>query len=384
VRTFLTAALVLGGCAQPIAQKPLARTTPAAVAHVEAPVPVPVPIVPPAPLRASRVTLIAAGDVEMGRAMGQKLLKEPAHDPFATLAPLLATADIRFANLESQLSDQKGETMSPSNMLVFTGPPAGADAMARAGFTIVSTANNHAWDYGKRAAFETLDNLDRAGVLHVGTGRTREAAYAPLIVEKNGFRVAFLAVTDIWNQGHLETHEAAEYVARADAQTLAAQVAELKKDPSIDAVLVSYHGGDEYQDAPTFRTRAILRAAIDAGADAILGHHPHVIQGIEWRSGRPILYSMGNLLMQMHRDYPATGWGYLARLVLTRGEHPKLEVCPFRILGLTPLLFTHDGGRKAFEGAFFGRLRQVNMAVGAKTSIGPTGDDGCAPVTEGQ
>jgi poly-gamma-glutamate synthesis protein (capsule biosynthesis protein) len=312
--------------------------------------------------------------------MGQRLLKDPAHDPFTTLSALLASADIRFANLESQLSDQRGETMSPNNSLVFTGPPAGADALARARFTIVSTANNHAWDYGKRALLETLDNLDRAGVAHAGTGRTKDDAYRAAIVSASGVRVAFLAVTDIWNQGPLETHEAIDYVARADADAIARAVAAAKKDA--DAVIVSYHGGDEYQDAPRARTRAIVHAAIDAGADAVLGHHPHVIQGIEWRAGKPILYSLGNLLMQMHKDHEWTGYGYLARLRLAPGEPTRLEACPYRILGYTPTPFVGDDHRATFEAVFFAHLRDVNARASVTPpKIGAPGADGCATVT---
>src|SRR5262249_40058056 len=157
-----------------------------------------------------------------------------------------------------QLSDQHGETMSASNPLVFVGPPAGADVLARAGFTIVSTANNHAWDYGKRAAFATLEHLDRVGVAHVGTGTSRAPAYAARVVEAHGWKIAFVAVTDIWNQGPLERHEAAEYVARADEATLAASVREAREGGAVDVVIVSYHGGDEYQDEPRARTRRIL------------------------------------------------------------------------------------------------------------------------------
>ncbi len=310
--------------------------------------------------------------------MGQILLRDPRHDPLASVAAILATGNVRFVNLESQLSDQGGVTMSPHNPLVFTGPPSGADALARAQITIVSTANNHAWDYGKKAFLETLDNLDRVSVLHVGTGRTRAEAYAPVIVERNGLRIAFLAVTDIWNQGPLEKHEAVDFVARADAGTLADSVASARA--SADVVIVSYHGGDQYVDVPTARTRTILRAAIDAGADAILGHHPHVIHAVEFRSGRPILYSMGNLLMKMHRDYPWTGYGYMARLTLVKGQAPRVEVCPYRIVGLVPTLLASAKERGGFERVFFGHLRQVSSALGATTRIGAPGIDGCAEV----
>ncbi len=326
-----------------------------------------------------RLVLLAGGDVELGRAMGKLLLRDPTHDPFAPFAALFATADIRFVNLEGPLSDQHGETMSPVNPLIFTGPPIGADALARGHVTFASTANNHAWDYGKRGLVETLDNLDRVGVAHAGTGRTRDEAQRAVVVEKNGVRVAFLAVTDVFNFGPLAGHEADEYVARADPTRLGEAITSLKARGDVDLVVVSYHGGDEYNDAPLTRARSVLHAAIDAGADAVLGHHPHVIQAIEWYRGRPILYSMGNMLMQMHRDHPWTGYGYLARLTFEPSSPVKVEACPFRIVGLEALPFAGDPRHAAFESVFFAHLREVSSHV-APLKVDPPQPDGCALV----
>ncbi len=103
------------------------------------------------------LVFVAGGDLNFGRECGQAILSDPKYDPFASIAPLWESADFRFANLESQLSDQGGETQSPRNRLIFTGPPGGAGVLASARVDLVSTANNHAWDYGKAAFFETLD-----------------------------------------------------------------------------------------------------------------------------------------------------------------------------------------------------------------------------------
>src|SRR5262249_23475565 len=155
------------------------------------------------------------------------------------------------------------------------------------------------------------------------------------------------------------------FVAAADAQELARKVARLREDPSIDAVVVSYHGGDEYTDVPSARTRAIAHAAIDAGAAAFVGHHPHVIQGVEWYEGHPIFYSLGNLLMQMHRDHAWSAWGFFARLAIEHGGAiTRVEACPYRIQGLTPLLLAADAGRNALEAYFFAHLRAVSARTG--------------------
>jgi poly-gamma-glutamate capsule biosynthesis protein CapA/YwtB (metallophosphatase superfamily) len=293
------------------------------------------------------------------------------------MKPLLATADLRFVNLESQLSDQKGETESPRNHLVFTGPPAGADSLAKAGFDVVSLANNHALDYGKKALFETMFHLDRAGVRHAGAGRSRKQAYAPLVVERGGFRLAIVAVTDIWNQAPPLVRAYSDYVAGADVDGLPAVVRAAKRDRSIDAVVVSYHGGVEYVDEPLPRTRALLRAAVDAGADVAIGHHPHIVQGVEWRRGKPILYSLGNFVMQMHSSHPWVDTGFLARVGLERGAPPRVEACPFRADGFVPRPLSGDAQRGADGRRFFERLEQISAPLGGVT-IAKAGDDGCA------
>jgi poly-gamma-glutamate synthesis protein (capsule biosynthesis protein) len=344
-----------------------------------APEPTPEPSIERAP--EPRVVLLAAGDVSFGRDLGQALLQDPEHDFFAPVTPLLAGADLRFVNLEGPLSDQKGETQSPWNLLTFTGPPGGAAALARAGIDVVSTANNHAWDYGHRALVETIDNLDRAGVHHVGTGRDPAEASAPVVLERNGIRVAFVAVTDIWNFGSLRTHVAAPFVAGADEDRLVASVRALRAERKADVVVVSYHGGVEYVDRPLPRARRILHAAVDAGADLVLGHHPHVLQGIAWRRGRPILYGLGNLLMRMSQTEKRPT-GYLARITVGRDRPPAVEACPLLIHGATPrrLADEPDPHTRALEERRFARhLAAISADLGG-VEVGEPGGDGCMPV----
>ncbi|WP_437967736.1 CapA family protein [Sorangium sp. So ce260] len=354
------------------------RDAPGAAAAPVAPATSAAPDAPAAP--ADAITLIAGGDVCLGKALGQELLRNPAHDPFAPVAALLASADVRFVNLENQLSDQGGETQHRLQPLVFTGPPAGADVLARAGISVVSLANNHMWDYGKSAFLETLGHLERAGVAYAGAGRTRPKAYAPAVIERRGFRVAVLAVTGIWNQGSLWQHPAREFVAAAERDGLAAAVRAARKQPGVVAVVVSYHGGTEYLDTPLPQARALAAAAIDAGADAFLGHHPHVLQGIELRRGRPIFYSLGNFLMKVKRTGPAVELAMLARLRLRRGAPPLAEICPVRSEGLGTVPLAADPRRAETEAAFAERMRRVSAFVKGAPAIGPFAADGCAPL----
>jgi poly-gamma-glutamate capsule biosynthesis protein CapA/YwtB (metallophosphatase superfamily) len=360
------------------------------------------------PRAAAHVTLLAGGDVNFGQLRGQELLRDPTRNDFAPLGPLLASADLRFVNLESPLSEQHGQTVSPANPLVFTGPPAGADVLGRAGIDLVSFANNHAWDYGPRAFEETLGHLERVGVAYVGAGRSSAEAHAPRMLERHGLRIAFLAVTDIWNQPALpteptapstqrETDEAAgearsparypgsDHVAGVERKRLLEDIGRTKSRSDVDVVVLSYHGGDEYVDAPREGVRRLLRAAVEAGADVVVGHHPHVVQRVEIVNGRPIFYSLGNLLMRMASGRPWTELGVVARIELARGGVQAIALCPVRIHGLEPVPLAADATRSTTE-SFFRTSFERLLGAGERTDpasaveLGPFGPDGCAPL----
>lgn len=386
----LALALALAGCAPRSEPTPSTTSTSdsgASSGAAAAPTPAasgepaPAPAPPAAPVK-DRLTLVAGGDACFGRLVGQEILKNPAFNPFESSARIAGPADMRFVNLESQLSDQKGETQSPTMKLKFTGPPGGADALALGRIDIVSTANNHMWDYGKAAFFETLANLERAGVKYAGAGRTREQAYAPVVVEAGGLRVAFVAFTGIWNQGGLEYHEARDHVAKAGREAVIAGVKAARALAGVDFVVVSYHGGEEYVSVPLQLAIDLHRAAIDAGADAVLGHHPHVTQAIEVYKEKPIFYSLGNYLMRTHGTHLETEIGYLARITFSRSAPPEASVCPFRVAGVVPkpVLLADDPRRDIYERMFRQRVRVTQGSIVSPAKIGSTEEDGCAKV----
>lgn len=310
------------------------------------------------------------------------LLRDPSFQPFGSMEPLFRSVDIRFVNLEGPISDRGTETVSPHNNLVFNGPPISARALSRARIDIVSTANNHAWDYGQKGLVETLEWLDKENVLHVGSGVTLEKAWEPVFIERSGFKLAFVAINDIWNQAHVAGHSAHDHVAGMDQEKLVRGVRTLRERKDVDAIAVSYHGGVEYQDEPLTRTRDVAIAAIDAGADVFLGHHPHVVQGVTFHRGRPIVYSMGNLLMRMTSAHPATEMGLAMRIEFERGNVPKLFACPIRIFGVDPIPLGSDPRRTSYEPQFLQRLQKLVRHVGTAV-IDPFDAEGCARVTSG-
>ena len=247
----------------------------------------------------ARIHLLAFGDINLGRAVGQEILKGDTLYPFAGVRDSLLEYDVVFGNLESCLSDQGGETQSPDNNMIFTGPPSGGMTLRRGGVHIVSTANNHVLDYGLGGWEETMESLERAGVAFVGTARDPANLHRPVVLERNGVRIAFFACTDIMNR---PGDGWKRYVAAADTAVLLPKIRQARG--IADFIVVSYHGGEEYAERPTQRTVDFGRAAVGAGADLFLGHHPHVPYGIERRRGALILHSLGNFVFRQ----PAHFW----------------------------------------------------------------------------
>jgi poly-gamma-glutamate synthesis protein (capsule biosynthesis protein) len=391
LRSFLIALMALACAERPDAQSPgLSRpgvvTPQASVALVvAAAVPVvavepaePEPVAPtPETAPEPSIVLAAGGDVNFGRECGQAILHDRAYDPFTGLGPAWTSADLRFVNLESQLSDQKGVTQHPGNRLIFTGPPGGADVLARAGVSLVSTANNHAWDYGKSALFETIANLKRAGVPFAGTGADQDAAYAPVVLHVKQRSIALFAVTQIWNPGQFSTHEGRHYVAWANVARLRPLIERARHD--YDFVLVSYHGGAEYVHAPPTAVRQFLAAMMALGVDAVIGHHPHVPHGIGFCEGRPIIYSLGNFVFAGHDVKPWTKSTFFARLTLRKGTAPLLDACPIAIDGHRPRSYDTERERLAIERV---RLHVVDTSASVGgANVAHADELGCLRVT---
>ena len=356
-----------------VAAAPALETT---IASVAPPTADAVPAAAPEP--EPSIVLALGGDVSFGRECGQSILNDAGYAPFAGLGEGWTSADARFVNLESQLSDQHGLTQSPSHRLIFTGPPGGAEVLAKANVTLVSTANNHAWDFGKSALFETIANLERAQVAFAGTGRDVDQAYEPAVLRVKDRTIAVFAVTQVWNQPPFATHEGKDFVAWANVAKLTARIERARREN--DFVLVSYHGGEEYVHAPTERTRRFAKEMMALGVDAFVGHHPHVPQGIGWVDGRPILYSLGNLVFAGHDDRPWTKQSFFARLTLRRGAKAMLSVCPYALDGHRPRSL--DAQRESLA------IQRVRLhLIGTSTSVGGSNvanadELGCLPVRE--
>lgn len=240
--------------------------------------------------------LAAVGDLLFDRkVMRTAKQKGDLNYPLLETAEIFRQADLAFGNLECPLSS-RGKQIN-----MFRGDPAVAEVLAEAGFDVLSLANNHIFDCGEVAFLDTIEYVREKGIVPIGVGENINEARAPKIVRVNGTRVAFLAYTQIgpgFTYTRVPQHWAATVelpgVAEARADYIRMDVKRAKAEA--DLVIVSFHWGNEYVHYPTEHQKAWGRTAIAAGADLVIGHHPHVLQGIEFGEQGVIAYSLGNFV----------------------------------------------------------------------------------------
>jgi poly-gamma-glutamate capsule biosynthesis protein CapA/YwtB (metallophosphatase superfamily) len=294
------------------------------------------------PIPSRQVNLEAVGDIMLARTVGEQV---QAHGPqivFAGVQSVFDSADVLVGNLECALT-AGGEPQPKS--YPFAAPPEMAQALALAGFDVLSLANNHAMDYGNQGLFDTRDNLGQYGIASVGAGANAAEAHAPVILERNGLRLAFLAYVDV--PVEKDGFDARTWIATASQPGIAwADLDQITSDVAAarlqaDIVIVQLHSGYEVGSyIPTIspNQRAEAHAAIDAGAALVLGSHPHILQSIEPYHGGLIAYSLGNFVMD---DYQGTANAtIILRVVLTRAGVQSYDWVPVLIKNGLPRLAT--------------------------------------------
>ena len=256
------------------------------------------------------IRLIFVGDIMLDDGPGR--LVSRGGDPLAAFAAVLIDADYRIGNLECPIATA-GKPLD-NKLFSFRADPRVLRVLVGR-FDALGVANYHSGDYGQAAFLETLGHLADHGVAAVGGGRTLAEAHRPLWIEGRGLRIAVLA----YNEFKPRSFEAgAEWPGIAwseDAQV----VADIRaaRAAGADLVIPFMHWGWERERQPSERQRQLARTMIDAGADLVVGGHPHVTQGAEYYRGKLIVYSLGNFVFDGF-DYPAARSGWLLRLTVDK------------------------------------------------------------------
>lgn len=254
--------------------------------------------------------LMFAGDIMLADRPGECIAR--GVDPFRPFADILKAADKCIGNLECVIST-KG-TPIPEKNWTFQPHPRVLPVLARH-VGIVSLANNHTGDFGHAAFVEQIDLLDQHHIAHFGGGRNCLQARTPYLVQVKGIRIALLGYND-FHPREFEAGPSWPGVAWCEDAQVLADIAAARSIHKADLVIPFMHWGEEQVPAND-RQKRLARRMIDAGADMVIGSHPHVTQGAEYYKGRLIVYSLGNFIFDGFREGPSrVGW--LLRLRLDR------------------------------------------------------------------
>lgn len=286
-----------------------------------------------APPDEPKVTLIAVGDVCLARGVESIMAMRGRGYPFAAMKNELRRADIAFCNLECCIA-LSGEAVPKKYN--FRARPHAAVALREAGFDVVSLANNHSEDFGREALAETIRRVRAEGIQTVGAGLDPADAHALRIVNVRGLRVGFLAYLGLFPP-ILPNRDGEPAVAMADMDVIGREVKAARSQ--VDVLVISLHAGKEYSFRHNRRQREIAHAAIDSGADMVIGHHPHVVQDSEVYKGRPIFYSLGNFVFDPSPAFithPEKRWSAMVVAELSRVRPPKAQLVELQIVDRQP------------------------------------------------
>lgn len=275
------------------------------------------------PALAGKITLSAVGDIMLAGSGAATYARAGYHYPFAATSHELLRADIAMGNLEAPLAT--GGTEFTGKKFRFRVNPKAAKALKSAGFSVLTLANNHIMDYGPEGMRETLATLKSQGISHAGAGENIEEARRPALLERKGVNVAFLSYS---------LTQPLEFFADADRPGTAPGWSRFFREDirrarsAADYVVVSFHWGEERAAHPRPYQVEAARRAVDAGADLVIGHHPHVLQGVERYRGGVILYSLGNFAFGSLSRHAESS--VMARIVLDGGVR-EVEIIPLNV-----------------------------------------------------
>jgi poly-gamma-glutamate capsule biosynthesis protein CapA/YwtB (metallophosphatase superfamily) len=271
----------------------------------------------------SAATILVASDWAPIRAF-EPVVRDAPESIYGDLLPILRRADLRIVNCECALASASAAVWKSG--AVFKGEPSHVKGLTAVPFDVACLANNHVLDYGVAGLRETLRVLSRARVRTVGAGLTDAEALAPLSLRVNGQAIHIVNISE---GEDLTATDGGPGVFGWDITLAAAQARALKKLGGV--VIVIAHCGLEYVPFPPPYVVSAFRALIEAGADCVIGHHPHVPQGIEWWQGRPIIYSLGNFVFYQPTPLFHRKIGFCVSLQCEGRRIAAVELHPYRI-----------------------------------------------------
>ncbi|TFJ91251.1 CapA family protein [Lentibacillus salicampi] len=288
----------------------------------------------------SKINLVATGDVLLhSRIYNLYKTSKDGYDftqPMAPAKKLLSGGDISVVNLESPVA---GEELGLQSFPKFNNPVELAENLKKFGTDLVTNSNNHTMDLGVEGALKSIENLEKTGLMYVGSHKSKKDRKETRVIEKNGIKCAFLSYTAVTlgNNPPKNKEYLLNRVVKGQTKEVRGDIERVKKEIKPDVVIVSMHFGREYPLYPVASQKEVAASISDAGADIIIGHHPHVLQPAEWITNSRgkqtfVIYSLGNFYSGQKGLYRQIG-GSLSLDVIkeknTSGikvKNPKLDL----------------------------------------------------------
>ncbi|MBU5439246.1 CapA family protein [Tissierella sp. MSJ-40] len=293
--------------------------------------------------QSENLTITLVGDLLMDGSVRRQIEKNGLGYPWEMVKEYFQESELTIGNLETSITTRG--TKWPDKQFNFRSHPNNLKAMKEAGIDVVTLANNHTLDFGYEGLLDTLRHLDKYEIQHAGGGKNKKEAIEGTIIERNGLKIGVLSfsrvVPDVrW----YATSKRAGIVGAYDPhiEEVLNRVKEMKEEA--DIVILSVHWGIERSTVPRKQEIQLARKAIDAGADIIMGHHPHVLQGIEIYKGKPIIYSLGNFVFGSRDQLTSTTM--IAQININEKNIDNIEIIPCSIVNGRPIPLT---GNKRVE-----------------------------------
>ncbi|MGD6875700.1 CapA family protein [Bacillus infantis] len=293
------------------------------------------------PRKNQKLTMTMVGDVMMGRHVEEVTERYGADYLFRHVKPYFDASDYVSGNFEHPIlkEDASSYTETDKSIHLHTGMDS-IHAVKEAGFTVMNLANNHLMDFGEEGLRDTLDVFDRYRMDYVGAGENRKEAKEQIHYQDvNGVRVATLGFTDAYVEGTIATKDRNGLLS-ANPDVLFEMIEKAKNEDhgNADLVVVNVHWGQEYDTEATPRQKALAKAMVDAGADMVIGHHPHVLQSFDVYNDGIIFYSLGNFVFD--QGWTRTKDSAMVQYNLTEEGKATIDVIPLQIQEASPRLAT--------------------------------------------
>ena len=238
------------------------------------------------------ITIVFTGDVLLDRGVKPVIEKNSVKDLFRGVSHHFLNADFVVINLECPITD----TATPVNKkYIFRADSKCADGLKQAGVTHCALANNHTMDQGRQGLQSTVHHLESVGIATMGYGLTLKERIAPTLIHKNGINVALFNSCPMRVE-NWQNIENTPDINQADCSTIAKEIRNFKDQHADYYVVAILHWGTEFISTPSLTQRYSAAELVSAGADLIIGHHPHVVQKMEYINGKPVFYSLGNFV----------------------------------------------------------------------------------------